>query len=436
MSDIYIKPTGSFQGEITVPGDKSISHRAIMFSALAQGTSHLKGLLLGEDVLSTIECFRQLGVSIEIGKSQVMVHGVGLQGLKAPAKPLYCGNSGTTFRLLMGLLAGQAFTTYLTGDESLNQRPMGRVIEPLSQMGAQIEEMRASPKERVIKIIGKPLRGIDYTMPIASAQVKSALLLAGLWAQGEIKIRGGGSSRDHTEVMLQGKGVSLKKDPQQNLLIFSQKPSSLPAQDLEIPGDISSAAFFLVGGLLGTQSKVMIKNVGINPTRTGILEALEAMGAFIHQKDLRQVGGEKVADLEVKSQSLKATLIEGDLIPRLVDEIPILSVAAAQAEGLSEVRDAAELRVKESDRIASTEEELGKLQVFVQSKEDGWKIKGPQAFKGGQVQSHGDHRLAMTLAIAGNFASAPVKIQNIDPVATSYPQFWEHFKSLGGQYQK
>ncbi|HCU24212.1 MAG TPA: 3-phosphoshikimate 1-carboxyvinyltransferase, partial [Deltaproteobacteria bacterium] len=349
MTDRRILPAPTLKGEIQVPGDKSISHRAVMLSALSEGTSTLRGLLRGEDVLSTIACFRALGVAIEVEQEQVRVHGVGLQGLKAPDRVLDCGNSGTTLRLMMGILSAQPFESRLTGDASLNRRPIERVAKPLREMGAHIEDLRASESERVVKILGRPLRGIHYRLPVASAQVKSAVLLAGLYASGETLVEEVTASRDHSEIMLRHKGVRLDV---QDGKIRLRPGQELRAEDIEVPGDISSAAFFLVGGSIGKHSEILLKNVGVNPTRTGVLDILQAMGAEIEWIRPHQVGGEAVADLRVRSAPLHATIIQGELIPRLIDEIPVLCIAAAAAQGSTIIHDAAELRVKESDRLA------------------------------------------------------------------------------------
>ena len=430
MSEVVIQPEPTLKGEIQVPGDKSISHRAVMLSALAEGQSVLRGLLMGEDVLSTIGCFQAMGVPIQVEKDRVVVGGVGLRGLKAPAKVLDCGNSGTTLRLMMGILAAQPFETRLTGDASLNRRPMERVAKPLREMGAQIEEFRASETERVIKVTGRPLRGIHYKLPMASAQVKSAVLLAGLYASGETVVEEGMASRDHSEIMLAAKGVELDR---QGDLIRLRPAVRLKAENLEIPGDISSAAFFLVGGAIGKDSEILLRNVGINPTRTGILDVLRAMGANIEELNPRKIAGEVTADLKVKAAALNATRIDGATIPRLIDEIPILCIAAAAARGKTEIRDAAELRVKETDRIAAMERELAKLGVKAQGQAEGIDVEGPARFQAGDFESGGDHRVAMSMAIAATQASAPSRIHDIGCVQTSYPNFFEQLQGLAKQ---
>lgn len=428
MKSVRIHPSPKLEGTLTVPGDKSISHRAVMFAALARGPSVLRGLLMGEDVRATLGCFEAMGVPIEITKDKVKVEGVGLKGLHAPEKVLDCGNSGTTMRLMLGILAGQPFSARLTGDASLNRRPMGRVIEPLKQMGADIEELRASETERVLKVTGRPLNGITYTLPMASAQVKSAILLAGLYASGPTRIIEKIPSRDHTERVLEKNGLALKKIGAE-IILEGGKEFSGAEQD--IPGDISSAAFFLVAGSIAKQGEIQLLRVGTNPTRTGILDVLSEMGARVEKGGELYLGGEPTADLRVEPSALQGVRIEGEIIPRLIDEIPVLGVAAARASGTTEVRGAAELRVKESDRIATLEGELKKLSCNIQGLEDGWKITGPTSFKGAQTQSRGDHRIAMSLAIAATQASGPVSIAEVDCVDTSYPEFWDHLRVLG-----
>lgn len=432
MKQARIHPHSPLQGSLRVPGDKSISHRAIIFSALANGVSELKGLLLSEDVMATVECFRQLGVPIEISKDKVVVQGVGLKGLKAPAQVLNCGNSGTTMRLMMGLLAAQPFVSRLTGDKSLNRRPMDRVLQPLQAMGAKIEEQRASETERIIRIEGRPLRGIRYEMPVASAQVKSAILLAGLYASGQTEVSESQASRNHTELILKGKGAPLHISDGTFRL---QTTPGLVAENLEIPGDISSAAFFLVGSLTNPGSEVELQGVGVNPTRTGILDVLQAMGAKINLENPRQVGGEPVADLRALYGPLKGAEVGGALIPRLIDEIPILALAAVRAQGLTRIRQAAELRVKETDRISALVKNYKNLSINIKELDDGMQIDGPQEIGGGRVQSEGDHRMVMSFALAGSVAREEVLIEDISCVDTSYPDFWRDYRALGGQVQ-
>jgi 3-phosphoshikimate 1-carboxyvinyltransferase len=430
VKTVRIHPSPALRGTLTVPGDKSISHRAVMLSALSEGKSVLRGLLLGEDVLATIRCFEQMGVRIVRHADRVEVEGVGLHGLKAPAEVLDCGNSGTTLRLMMGILAGQSFISRLTGDASLNRRPVERVALPLRAMGAEIEELRASPAERVVKVAGRPLKGIRYELPMASAQVKSAVLLAGLFAQGETEVVEKVPSRDHTEIMLRERGAAIRKEGGDWKL---SPGNALRAMDLTIPGDISSAAFFLVGGLLGKTSSITLRNTGVNPTRTGILEVLKAMGGEVVLKNVQAAGGEAVADLHVSSKDLVATSVGGALIPRLIDELPILAVAMAAAQGTSAVRNAEELRVKESDRIAAIGRELTSFGAKVQAKPDGFAIEGPTVFRAGRFTSGGDHRIAMSLASAATQGPPPSTIEDIACVDTSYQEFFSHLESLGGR---
>lgn len=432
MSEAVLQGVKGLSGEVRVPGDKSISHRALLFSALAKGPSLLKGLLKGEDVLATWRCLEAMGVRIKEITEGVLVQGVGLHGLKAPSQVLDCGNSGTTLRLLMGILAGQPFPSRLTGDASLNRRPMGRVMDPLGQMGARLSEMRAGETERVIRIDPAPLKGVRYELPVASAQVKSALLLAGLYASGTTEVVEPIPSRNHTELMLGARGASLQREGQ---VIRIQSGGELRSQDMEVPGDISSAAFFLVGGAIVEEGEVRLPDVGVNPTRTGLLEVLEAMGARLEVSQMRQWGGEAVAQITVRPSRLRGCRVSGGLIPRMIDEIPVLCVAAALAQGRTEIRDAAELRVKESDRIQAVVEEFGNLSIKIKGLEDGMEIDGPQDFPGGRGHSRGDHRMAMALAIAALRAKKAVHIEQAEAVAVSYPEFWEHYGRLGGQFK-
>jgi len=430
MTQAKIEGVRRLAGSIRVPGDKSISHRALLFSALSDGPCLLKGLLKGADVLSTWKCLEALGVRIEENSEGVLVHGVGIHGLKAPGEVLDCGNSGTTMRLLMGILAGQPFASRLTGDTSLNGRPMGRVVEPLKQMGARITELRAGPTERVIRIDGTPLRAFRYELPVASAQVKSALLLAGLYASGSTEIVEPVASRNHSELMLAARGVNLQREGE---LLRIEGGGRLRAMPMEIPGDISSAAFFLVGASVVPEGEVVLQDVGVNPTRTGLVEVLESMGARIRTERPRDWGGEAVADLIVTPSALRGREVGGSLIPRMIDEIPVFCVAAALAQGETWIRDAAELRVKESDRITAVVEEFKKLSINIIPLEDGMRLEGPQQILGGHGASRGDHRMAMALAIAALRASSPVTIDQVDSVEVSYPGFWQDYGHLGGR---
>lgn len=419
---------GSLNGEARVAGDKSMSHRSIMLGSLAEGTTHVTGFLEAEDALATLQAFRDMGVEIEQnGDGCVTIHGVGKHGLKAPKTPLYLGNSGTSMRLLSGLLAGQNFNSVLTGDESLSKRPMKRVTEPLAKMGAKIKttEKGTAPLE----ITGKSgkLTGIDYEMPMASAQVKSCLLLAGMYAQGETKVTEPAPTRDHTERMLSGFGYRVHVDKNQASINADGK---LTAMTIDVPSDISSAAFFLVGASIAENSNVLLKHVGINPTRTGVIDILKLMGANIEILNERIVGGEPVADLRVTSAKLKGIEIPEHLVPLAIDEFPVLFIAAACAEGETRLIGAEELRVKESDRIQVMADGLKILGIDAKPTTDGMIIQGGQ-IGGGIVESHGDHRIAMAFAIAGLRANAPIEILDCANVNTSFPEFKNIATNLG-----
>ncbi len=407
------------QGEITAPGDKSVSHRAIMLAALAQGVSQIDGFLEGEDTRATAAIFARMGVRIETpSASRRIVHGVGLQGLSAPAEVLDCGNAGTGMRLLAGLLAGQAFDSSLTGDDSLRRRPMRRVIEPLAAMGARIESAAGGlPPLRIAG--GVALRGIDYALPVASAQVKSAILLAGLYARGETCVREPHPTRDYTERMLSAFGWPVIFEPGRARLSGGHQ---LRATEVSVPVDFSSAAFFLVAASLVPGSRLLLRAVGLNPRRTGLLQALRLMGADIREHAPREQGGERVADLEVRHARLRGIDVPVDLVPDMIDEFPILFIAAAAAEGVTTVRGAAELRVKESDRLAVMATGLRQLGIALDETPDGARIHGG-SLQGGAVDSHGDHRIAMSFAVAGLLASGPVRIAECANVATSFPGF-------------
>jgi 3-phosphoshikimate 1-carboxyvinyltransferase len=418
-----VAPGGSLSGSIRVPGDKSISHRSIMLGALADGVTHVTGFLEGADAISTMNVFRALGVKIEGPESgRVVVHGVGRDGLRPSATPLDCGNAGTAMRLLIGLLSGQGFESTLIGDESLTNRPMRRVTDPLAQMGAKFETRDGKPPVRIHAASG--LKGIDYQMPMASAQVKSAVLLAGLYAQGETSVSEPAPTRDHTERMLAGFGVQLVRD---GATVSLQGGQRLKATDIDVPADISSAAFFLVGASIAQGSDLLLEHVGINPTRTGILDILKLMGADIELLNAREVGGEPVADLRVRSAPLRGIEVPRDLVPLAIDEFPVLFVAAACASGRTVVTGAEELRVKESDRIAVMADGLKALGISALPTPDGMIIEGRHGpgpvFSGGQIDSHGDHRIAMAFAMASLRASASVLIRDTLNVATSFPGF-------------
>ena len=426
-SEWQVTPGGRLSGRVRVPGDKSISHRSIMLGALAKGITDVEGFLEGEDALATLQAFRDMGVVIEgPERGAVRVHGVGLHGLRAPDTSLYMGNSGTSMRLLMGLLAGQAFDTELIGDESLSCRPMERVAEPLRQMGAHIETgEKGRPPVRIRG--GQPLKGIDYALPVASAQVKSALLLAGLYAEGETAVTEPAPTRDHTERMLAGFGWSVERT---GARVSLHGGGRLTAGPLEVPADISSAAFFLVGACIAEGSELWLEHVGLNPTRTGILGILERMGADIRVENAREVGGEPVADLRVTSAPLRGITIPEELVPLAIDEFPAIFVAAACAEGETLLRGAEELRVKESDRIQVMADGLAALGVEVEAFPDGLRIRGG-GLTGGTVDSHGDHRVAMSFAMAALRASGPVQIRDCANVGTSFPGFAELARRLG-----
>ncbi|WP_312708273.1 3-phosphoshikimate 1-carboxyvinyltransferase [Stenotrophomonas sp.] len=416
------------QGSLTIPGDKSVSHRSVMFAALADGTSQIDGFLEGEDTRATARIFSQLGVRIETpSASQRIVHGVGIDGLQAPSAPLDCGNAGTGMRLLAGLLAGQAFDCTLVGDESLSGRPMRRVTGPLSQMGAKIDTQDdGTPPLHVHG--GQVLHGIDFASPVASAQVKSAVLLAGLYAQGETSVVEPHPTRDYTERMLSAFGVDIEFSPGKARLRGGQR---LRATDIVVPADFSSAAFFLVAASIVPDSHVRLKQVGLNPRRTGLLHALRLMGADITEENPAVQGGEAVADLVVRHAPLKGARIPETLVPDMIDEFPALFVAAAAAEGQTVVTGAAELRVKESDRLAAMATGLRALGMQVDETEDGATLHGGVTLGSGTIESHGDHRIAMAFAIAGQISSGEVRINDIANVATSFPDFDGLARSAG-----
>ncbi|WP_421657588.1 3-phosphoshikimate 1-carboxyvinyltransferase [Leptothermofonsia sp. ETS-13] len=435
---IITRPTTglSLRGRIRVPGDKSISHRALMLGALAEGETTIEGLLLGEDPRSTAKCFQAMGADIsELNTTLVKVQGIGLGQLLEPLDVLDAGNSGTTLRLMLGILAshpGRFFT--VTGDSSLRSRPMSRVVNPLRQMGAEIwgrKEASLAP----LAVQGQSLRPIHYHSPIASAQVKSCLLLAGLMTEGQTTVTEPALSRDHSERMLKAFGADLTVDLE-TCSVTVTGPAKLKGQTVIVPGDISSAAFWLVAGAIVPGSDLTIENVGVNPTRTGVLEALEMMGADITQENYREAAGEPIVDLHVRyagstsQMPLKACRIAGDLVPRLIDEIPILAVAAAFAEGTTVIQDAAELRVKESDRIAVIANQLNRMGVRVTELSDGMEIIGGETLTGTEVDSHTDHRIAMSLAIAALNASGTTTIQRAEAAAISYPDFVTTLESL------
>lgn len=428
MTSLTITPGGPLRGTTTVPGDKSLTHRAIILTALAEGTSTIAGYCQGEDCLNTMRAFQALGIPITQTSTELIVCGKGFWGLSEPSAPIDCGNSGTGIRLLTGLLAGQDFFSILTGDESIRRRPMGRVVKPLREMGAVIGG-RKGGELAPLAITGTGLHGIEYSSPVASAQIKSSLLLAGLFAQGKTRYKEPRPSRDHTERMFQFFGIPLAKED--GALVLEGRPSvGWRGVDVTIPGDFSAAAFFLVGATIVQGSDITIRNVGMNPTRTGLIEVLKGMGADIQVRDLRDAAGEPVGDLRVKSSALRGVTISHDLIPKTIDEFPVLCVAAAVAEGDTIISGAEELRVKESDRITTMSRELKAMGALIEERPDGMIIRG--LGRGGEngrlkatdkAESHGDHRVAMSLAIGGLTAEERMTIADTSCVDTSFPNF-------------
>ncbi len=418
----------NLKGEITVPGDKSISHRAVMFGALSQGTTEVEGFLPGADCLSTIDCFRRMGISIEEqGPDRLLIHGKGLHGLKKPADILDTGNSGTTTRLISGILSGQSFETTLTGDASIQKRPMGRIIEPLSLMGASIESLNGNGCAP-LRIKGHPLHGIRYTTKVASAQVKSAILLAGLYGDCPTSVTEPALSRNHTELMLNSFGARVQT---KGTTATIEPGPRLAGQKILVPGDISSAAYFLAAGCITPDSELMIRNVGINPTRDGILRVCKMMGADVTILPIDSQTDEPMADLLVKTSDLQGCIVEGELIPALIDEIPIIAVMACFAKGTTVIRDAAELKVKESNRIDVMVENLSAMGAHITATDDGMIIEGGYPLHGAHINSHLDHRIAMSFAIAGMNADGETEILGAECVDISYPGFYEDLKHLG-----
>ncbi len=414
------------RGEITVPGDKSISHRSVMFGSIAKGTTEIHNFLEGADCLSTISCFRHMGIDIENKNGIVTVHGKGMHGLTAPAETLDCGNSGTTTRLISGILAPQNFDVTLTGDESIQKRPMKRIIEPLSMMGADIKSVRGNDCAP-LRICGKPLAGIHYTSSVASAQVKSSLLLAGLYADGLTSVTEPQVSRNHTELMLKFFGAELES---RGTTVTIWPATELFGNRIDVPGDISSSVYFVAAGLILPNSEVLIKNVGINPTRAGLIKVCGAMGADLTLLNEDHGNAEPTADLLVRTSSLKGCVIEGDIIPTLIDELPTIAMMACFAEGTTVIRDAAELKVKESNRIAIMVENLRAMGADVEETDDGMIIHGGKPLHGAVVDSHKDHRIAMTFAIAALAADGETEILDADCVDISYPSFYKELKKL------
>lgn len=411
-------------GELVIPADKSISHRSIMFGAISKGTTIVNNFLKAEDCLSTIAVFKQLGVRITEKNEQIMIEGKGFEGLTAPFSRLDAGNSGTTMRLVLGILAGCPFTSEIAGDASLNHRPMERVMKPLREMGADLQGT-AEAEFPPLKVTGNTLHGIEYHMPIASAQVKSAILFAALQAEGTTKIIEKEQSRNHTEEMIKQFGGKIQVEGKE---IIVTGPQQLIGQEVTVPGDISSAAFYLVAASILANSEVLLKQVGINPTRTGILDVLMQMGANIEERQLDEQN--QAADLIVRSAQLHACEIQGEIIPRLIDELPIIALAATQATGTTIIRDAQELKVKETNRIDATAEELTKMGANIEPTEDGLIIHGPTPLHGATVDSHGDHRIGMMLQIAALLTAEPVELLNPEAVNISYPEFFTDLAKL------
>lgn len=421
-----ISRKNSLKGTVSIPGDKSISHRSIMLGSIADGTTEVHHFLQGADCLSSIACFRQMGVIIENNGDIVRIHGKGLHGLKKPSDVLNTGNSGTTTRLMSGILAGQNFDCVVNGDASIQSRPMRRIMTPLSLMGASIESLKGNDCAP-LKITGKQLTGIHYDSPVSSAQVKSAILLAGLYADGETSVTEPVLSRNHTELMLRGCGGDVTSIGTTAIL---RPVKRLEAQNITVPGDISSAAYFMAAGLIVPGSEICIENVGINPTRDGMIRVCQAMGGDITMENVREVCGEPVADLIVRHSNLHGTIVEGEIIPTLIDELPIIAIMAAFADGQTIIRDAAELKVKESDRIAVMTENLSNMGVDITATDDGMIINGGNTPHGAVIQSHLDHRIAMSFAVAALASDGETEIIGSDCVNISYPTFYNDLFKL------
>lgn len=424
---MIFKKVKGLRGEITVPGDKSISHRAVMFGSLAKGTTEITNFLQGADCLSTIACFRQMGIQIENTAERILVHGKGLHGLKKPDCILDVGNSGTTTRLISGILSGQDFEVSLTGDDSIQSRPMGRIIRPLTEMGAHIESIRQNGCAPLIIRPGK-LHAIHYNSPVASAQVKSCVLLAGMYAQdGATSVTEPALSRNHTELMLSYFGADITSEGTTASIL---PDPHLSAQKVEVPGDISSAAYFIAAALMVPGSEVLIRDVGINPTRDGILRVVRAMGGNIELLNKRTMGGEPAADLLIRHSSLHGTTIEGALIPTLIDELPMIAILAACAEGTTVIRNAEELKVKESNRLDIMVTELARMGADIEGTDDGMIIRGGRPLQGAAIDSRLDHRIAMSFAVAGLAAEGQTEILRADCVDISYPGFYRDLEKL------
>ena len=424
---MIIQKHGPLRGELAVPGDKSISHRSVMFGALSEGITEAENFLTGADCLSTISCFRQMGISVEQNGTSVIVHGKGLHGLTRPSGIIDAGNSGTTVRLLSGILAGQPFDSLITGDASIQKRPMKRVMTPLSQMGASITSVHENGCAP-LQIKGSPLHGIHYLSPVASAQVKSCVLLAGLYADAPTSVTEPAISRNHSELMLRYFGADIQCEGTTSTVLPDPR---LVGQKVNVPGDISSAAYFIAAALLVPGSEVLLKNVGINPTRDGMLRVVRAMGGDVTLVNENTDGAEPCADLLIRSSSLHATTIEGELIPTLIDELPVIAVLAAFAEGTTVIKDAAELKVKESDRIAVMTENLKRMGADVEPTDDGMIIHGGRPLHGATINPYLDHRIAMSFAVAALAADGKTEIQDADCVKISYPGFYTDLEGLG-----
>lgn len=423
---MLINKSRPLKGEITIPGDKSISHRGVMLGAIAQGTTQITNFLQGADCLSTIDCFQKMGIKITNDSNRITIHGKGLHGLLPPNSTLDAGNSGTTVRLITGILAGQNFSCELTGDESIQSRPMGRIMTPLSQMGADVTSVHGN-QCAPLKIRGKQIKGIHYNSPVASAQVKSCVLLAGLYADGETGVTEPYLSRNHTELMLKHFGADIAAN--QTTVIVKPEPK-LTGCDIVVPGDISSAAYFIAAALIVPGSELLIRNVGMNPTRDGILRVCQDMGADITLLNTSHSAGEPVADLLIKYSDLKGTVIEGEIIPALIDEIPVIAVLAAYAQGTTIIRNAEELKVKESNRLDIMVQELSAMGANIEGTDDGMIIHGGKPLTGATIDSRLDHRIAMSFAVAGLAAEGTTEILRSDCVAISYPDFFKDLMHL------
>ncbi len=429
MKNFCITSPPSLAGEISPPGDKSISHRSIMISSIAEGESTISSFLKSDDCLRTIDCFRKMGIKISEEEGIIKVDGKGLRGLLKPSEDLYVGNSGTTIRLILGILAGQPFTVKISGDESIRRRPMARVIEPLKKMGAKISG-RQKDTLAPLTITGGDVKPIKYSPPQASAQVKSAILLAGLYASGETTVTEKAPTRDHTERMLEYFGANVKKE---NLSVSVEGGPSLKAKEINVPGDISSASYLLAAGLIVPNSEVLIRNVGMNPGRTGIIDVFHRMGADLDVHNERIISNEPVADIKVRKSKLRGIELSGSIIPRIIDEIPIIAVVATQAEGRTVIKGATELRVKESDRITTMTTALKRMGAKIKDLPDGFIIDGRVELKGAKCTSFKDHRVAMAVSIAGLVAQGETIVEDIDCVGTSFPDFAETLAKLSSQ---